>query len=144
MTRPRGNPRRRRGSERCMDELVEAAKAVLNNAYAPYSKFKVAAAVKTRNGKVYTGVNVENASYGLTVCAERVAIFKAVSEGDRDIEVVAVYVDADEPVAPCGACRQVIAEFNPNALVVMASRNKVKTARLSELLPMAFTGERLR
>ena len=144
MTRPRGNPGRRRGSERRMDELIEAAKAVLNNAYAPYSKFKVAAAVKTRSGKVYTGVNVENASYGLTVCAERVAVFKAVSEGDRDIEVVAVYVDADEPVAPCGACRQVIAEFNPNALVVMAGRNKVKTARLSELLPMAFTGERLR
>ncbi len=127
-----------------MEDLIERAKATIDNAYAPYSKFKVAAAVKTKSGKIYTGVNVENASYGLTVCAERVAIFKAVSEGDRDIEVVVVYTDTEEPTPPCGACRQVIAEFNPEALVVMASREKVVTAKLSELLPHVFTGRSLR
>jgi cytidine deaminase len=126
-----------------MEELVERAKAVLNNAYAPYSKFKVAAAVRTKSGRVYTGVNIENASYGLTICAERVAVFKAVSEGDRDIEAVAVYTDTEEPTPPCGACRQVIAEFNPDALIVMASRKKTVVARLSELLPHAFTRKNL-
>jgi cytidine deaminase len=126
-----------------MEELVERAKTVLNNAYAPYSKFKVAAAVRTKSGRVYTGVNIENASYGLTICAERVAVFKAVSEGDRDIEVVAVYTDTEEPTPPCGACRQVIAEFNPDALIVMASRKKTVVVRLSELLPHAFTRKNL-
>jgi cytidine deaminase len=126
-----------------MEELVERAKAVLNNAYAPYSKFKVAAAVRTKSGRVYTGVNIENASYGLTICAERVAVFKAVSEGDRDIEAVAVYTDTEEPTPPCGACRQVIAEFNPDALIVMASRKKTVVVRLSELLPHAFTRKNL-
>jgi cytidine deaminase len=123
-----------------MEDLIEKAKAAIDNAYAPYSKFKVAAVVETKSGKVYTGVNVENASYGLTMCAERVAVFKAVSEGDRDIEAVVVYTDTEEPTPPCGACRQVIAEFNPEALIVMASRKKVVTAKLSELLPHAFTG----
>jgi cytidine deaminase len=126
-----------------MEELVERAKTVLNNAYAPYSKFKVAAAVRTKSGRVYTGVNIENASYGLTICAERVAVFKAVSEGDRDIEAVAVYTDTEEPTPPCGACRQVIAEFNPDALIVMASRKKTVVVRLSELLPHAFTRKNL-
>ncbi|WP_053240361.1 cytidine deaminase [Pyrobaculum islandicum] len=121
-----------------MEDLIEKARAVINNAYAPYSNFKVAAVVKTKSGKVYTGVNVENASYGLTICAERVAVFKAVSEGDRDIDVVVVYTDTEEPTPPCGACRQVIAEFNPDALIVMASRTKVITVRLSELLPRPF------
>ncbi|AFA40472.1 cytidine deaminase, homotetrameric [Pyrobaculum oguniense TE7] len=127
-----------------MEELIAKAREVINNAYAPYSNFKVAAVVKTKSGKVYTGVNIENASYGLTVCAERVAVFKAVSEGDRDIDTVVVYTDTDEPTPPCGACRQVIAEFNPNALIVMAGRKKTVTAKLSELLPSAFTKERLR
>ncbi|ABL88257.1 cytidine deaminase [Pyrobaculum islandicum DSM 4184] len=121
-----------------VEDLIEKARAVINNAYAPYSNFKVAAVVKTKSGKVYTGVNVENASYGLTICAERVAVFKAVSEGDRDIDVVVVYTDTEEPTPPCGACRQVIAEFNPDALIVMASRTKVITVRLSELLPRPF------
>jgi cytidine deaminase len=127
-----------------MEDLIERAKAAIDNAYAPYSKFKVAAVVETKSGKVHTGVNVENASYGLTMCAERVAVFKAVSEGDRDIEAVVVYTDTEEPTLPCGACRQVIAEFNPEALIVMASRKKVVTAKLSELLPHAFTGRSLR
>lgn len=127
-----------------MEELIAKAREVINNAYAPYSNFKVAAVVKTKSGRIYTGVNIENASYGLTVCAERVAVFKAVSEGDRDIDTVVVYTDTDEPTPPCGACRQVIAEFNPNALIVMAGRKKTVTAKLSELLPSAFTKERLR
>ncbi|MGB9703955.1 MAG: cytidine deaminase [Pyrobaculum sp.] len=127
-----------------MEELIERAKEVIGNAYAPYSKFRVAAVVKTKSGKIYTGVNIENASYGLTVCAERVAVFKAVSEGDRDIEAVVVYTDTEEPTPPCGACRQVIAEFNPNALIIMASRKKVVESNLSQLLPNAFTGEKLR
>ncbi|MCU7788107.1 cytidine deaminase [Pyrobaculum sp. 3827-6] len=127
-----------------MEELIERAKEVIGNAYAPYSKFRVAAVVKTKSGKIYTGVNIENASYGLTVCAERVAVFKAVSEGDRDIEAVVVYTDTEEPTPPCGACRQVIAEFNPHALIIMASRKKVVETNLSQLLPNAFTGEKLR
>ncbi len=126
-----------------MDELISLAREALKRAYAPYSNFKVAAVVKTKTG-VYTGVNVENASYGLTMCAERVAIFKAVSEGDRDVETVVVYTDTEEPTPPCGACRQVIAEFNKDATIVMACRGKATTAKLSQLLPMAFAGERLR
>ncbi|MEL9990711.1 MAG: cytidine deaminase [Thermoproteus sp.] len=129
-----------------MESLIEKAREALKNAYAPYSKFRVGAAVLTKSGKIYTGANVENASYGLTVCAERVAVFKAVSEGDRDIEAVAVVVESEEPVAPCGACRQVIAEFNPNALVIMATADgrKVVTANLKDLLPMAFRGDALK
>lgn len=124
-----------------LDDLVEKAREALKNAYAPYSKFRVGAAVLTKSGKIYTGVNVENASYGLTVCAERVAVFKAVSEGDRDIEAVAVVVEDKEPVAPCGACRQVIAEFNPDATIVMATadgKRKVVVS-LKELFPSPFT-----
>ncbi|MEZ0248441.1 MAG: cytidine deaminase [Thermoproteus sp.] len=129
-----------------MEGLVERAREALKNAYAPYSKFRVGAAVLTKSGKIYTGANVENASYGLTVCAERVAVFKAVSEGDKDIEAVAVVVESEEPVAPCGACRQVIAEFNPNALVIMATADgkKVVTANLKDLLPMPFRGDALK
>lgn len=121
-----------------MEELIRLAKDVLKNAYAPYSKFRVAAVVKTKGG-TYTGVNIENASLGLTICAERVAVFKAVSEGDRDVEVVVIYTDTEEPTPPCGACRQVIAEFNKDATVVMASRSKVVMAKLGELLPMGFS-----
>lgn len=122
-----------------MEELIKIATNIIDRAYAPYSNFKVASIVKTKSGKIYTGVNIENASYGLTICAERVAVFKAVSEGDRDIDTVIIYTDTDEPTPPCGACRQVIAEFNPNALIVMASRKKVITQRLSELLPNVFS-----
>jgi len=122
-----------------MDELVEAAKAVLNNAYAPYSKFKVAAAVKTRSGKVYTGVNVENASYGLTVCAERVAVFKAVSEGEREFVAIAIASDSPEKTVPCGACRQVLYEFSEDMDVIMANRDgDYEVARLKDLLPRGF------
>lgn len=112
----------------------------IKNAYAPYSKFRVGAVVRTKCGSVYTGVNIENASYGLTVCAERVAIFKAVSEGDQEIEEVIVAVETDELVAPCGACRQVIAEFNPHAKIIMVNnKGKVKETTLDKLLPDVFT-----
>lgn len=126
-------------------ELIERARLALNNAYAPYSKFRVGAAVLTKGGRVYTGANVENASYGLTICAERVAVVKAVTEGDRDIVAVAVVAEADEPVPPCGACRQVIAEFNPDALIIMATADgrEVKTASMRDLLPSPFTSRDL-
>ncbi|MEM1924659.1 MAG: cytidine deaminase [Pyrobaculum sp.] len=119
-------------------DLVEKAREILKNAYAPYSGFRVAALVLTKNGKIYTGVNIENASYGLTICAERVAVFKAVSEGDRDIDTVVVYTDTEDPTPPCGACRQVIAEFNPDANIILASRGKILRVKLSDLLPLPF------
>lgn len=88
---------------------------------------------------------MENASLGLTVCAERVAVFKAVSEGERDIETIVIYTETEEPTPPCGACRQVLKEFSKEDIaVVMVSRGKIARAKLSELLPMAFTGERLK
>lgn len=120
-------------------DLTKIALDVMKNAYAPYSNFKVGAVVKTKRGSIYTGVNVENASYGLTVCAERVAIFKAVSEGDREIEEIVVAVESEEPVAPCGACRQVIAEFNPHAKIIMVnSRGMKKETTLDKLFPDIF------
>ena len=131
---------------RDVEELYEAAKKAIVNSYAPYSKFRVSAAVRGGSGKIYTGVNVENASYGLTVCAERVAIFKAVSEGERFVKDVLVYTESelDKPVAPCGACRQVIAEFNPNARVIIADKKGIKGVySLKELLPLAFTPDYL-
>ncbi len=125
-------------------KLVEEAKKVIRNSYSPYSRFPVAAVVRTAKGRLYTGVNVENSSYGLTICAERVAVFKAVSEGDRDIEEVLIYTPTEEPTPPCGACRQVIAEFNPRARIIMVARNgKTLVKSLEELLPHTFTGERL-
>lgn len=124
-----------------VDDLVESAKRAIANAYAPYSEFRVSSVVKTKSGKTYVGVNVENSSYGLTICAERVAVAKAVSEGDREVEVVVVYTEANEPVYPCGACRQFIAEFNPEALIVVVWRGGIETRSLKELLPHVFTGK---
>ncbi len=122
-------------------ELIDAAKEVRKNAYAPFSGFAVGAAVLTSNGKIYTGVNVENSSYGLTICAERVAVFKAVSEGERELKAVAIYTDTEEPVWPCGACRQVLYEFAQNGdmdVVSATSSGKVEVKKLSELLPEGF------
>lgn len=119
--------------------LLEAAQAVRGHAYAPYSNFAVGAAVQTSDGAVYTGCNVENASYGLTVCAERVAIWKAISEGARTIVAVAVATDAPTPAAPCGACRQVMAEFARDAEVVLGNMHgAVQVTTLAALLPLAF------
>ncbi|MEM3832452.1 MAG: cytidine deaminase [Thermoprotei archaeon] len=120
-------------------DLVEIALNAVKNAYAPYSNFKVGAVVRTKQGSIYTGVNVENSSYGLTICAERVAIFKAVSEGDKEIEEVVIAVESEEPVAPCGACRQVIAEFNPHAKIIMVNNKGItRETTLDKLLPDIF------
>ncbi len=125
------------------NELIEKAKEYRERAYTPYSKFKVGAAVLTRRGNVYGGCNIENASYPLTNCAERTAVFKAVSEGEREFEAIAVVADTDGPCAPCGACRQVMAEFRIPRIIMANLKGKVKEVSLEELLPFAFTEEDL-
>jgi len=122
------------------DELVAAARAALKHAYAPYSKFHVGAAILTADGKTFTGCNVENASYGLTVCAERNAIFAAVAaEGSgMRIKAVAVATERDGPCAPCGACRQVIFEFGPDALVLFRGQSGTEQMAITKLLPEGF------
>jgi cytidine deaminase len=121
--------------------LLSAAQTALKQAYAPYSKFKVGAALLTETGAVYVGCNVENASYGLTICAERTAIFSAVAaEGAQmRIRAIAVWSDPQGACAPCGACRQVIYEFGPSAMVLFQGQNGVEEIRASELLPFGFS-----
>ena len=120
-------------------ELVEAAIEVRERAFAPYSKFKVGAALRTKSGKIYTGCNIESASYGLTVCAERVAIWKAVSEGEKEFTEIAVAADTNELTPPCGACRQVIWEFCQDIPVIFANlKGKSEIVMMKELLPRAF------
>ncbi|MCL2337744.1 MAG: cytidine deaminase [Firmicutes bacterium] len=120
-------------------KLVKLAIEAAANAYAPYSRFQVGAALLTAGGKVFTGCNVENASYGLTICAERVALYKAVSSGERAFTALAVAANADDYCTPCGACRQVLAEFCGNAAVYMANRQGAyRVATVAELLPAAF------
>lgn len=123
------------------DALLAAARACLGRAYAPYSRFPVAAAVIDDQGRVFTGVNIENASYGLTICAERVAIFAAIAAGARRIAAVAVTTEKSQPVTPCGACRQVMAEFCPPATPVFLDLGGAgfRTTSMSALLPEAFT-----
>lgn len=126
-------------------ELVEAAKAARELAYAPYSGFAVGAAVRAKSGHTYSGCNVENASYGLTVCAERVALFRAVAAGEREITEVAV---VSEPgAAPCGACRQVLAEFASLSgqveIIVVSGRGHELHFTLKQLLPASFSGHEL-
>ncbi len=121
------------------EELIKAARDVRERAYAPYSDFKVGAAVRTKDGKIYTGCNVESASYGLTVCAERVAIWKAVSEGEKEFTHVAVVADTQELTPPCGVCRQIIWEFCGDIPITFANlNNKNETLQMKELLPRAF------
>lgn len=121
-------------------ELVEKALSAMKNAYVPYSKFPVGACALTAGGEEVSGCNIENASYGLTVCAERVTLFKAYSEGKKDIVALAVAANVDEPVSPCGACRQVIAELAPSAVIYLSNKDgsKIKTMTVEELLPYAF------
>lgn len=117
--------------------LIAAAHQARQNAYAPHSGFAVGAALRTHSGQVFTGCNVENASYGLTICAERVAVVKAVSEGARDFEAIAIVSPGG--ATPCGACRQVLAEFNSDLRVIVADlEGNSREFRLSELLPEAF------
>ncbi len=121
------------------DPLVAAAATAREHAFAPYSEFRVGAALEAEDGTIISGCNVESASYGLTMCAERVAIFKGVSEGHRRFKRVAVVTDTDLPTPPCGACRQLLWEFAPDAEVVIANLNgTTKRYRVRELLPEAF------
>lgn len=121
-------------------KLLEHARHGRDKAYAPYSKFKVGAALLTKDGKIYQGCNVENVSYGLSNCAERTAIFKAISEGDHELEAIAVIADSPTPVPPCGACRQVILEFNPKMKVILSNlQGDVSETTIDQLLPGAFS-----
>ena len=122
-----------------MKALIQAAQKAREKAYVPYSNFAVGAAVRTANGIVYDGCNIENASYGLTNCAERTAIFKAVSAGERKLEAIAVVADTASPTAPCGACRQVIAEFGITTIIMSNTKGDNQVISLEELLPFAFT-----
>lgn len=123
-----------------MKRLITLAKRARTKAYAPFSKYKVGAALEATNGKIFTGCNVENSSYGLSNCAERTAIFKAVSEGVRRFKRIAIVTEnLDDPAVPCGACLQVLYEFAPNLDVIVANlRGKVHLYRLSDLLPKGF------
>jgi cytidine deaminase len=125
-------------------ELIDLANTARQRAYAPYSNYRVGAALRTKGGRVFAGVNIENAAYPHTMCAERVAIFKAVSEGEKDFEVISVVTDNGG--SPCGGCRQVLAEFGLDTLVLLAdgAGNLVKELTVRELLPEAFTPEKLK
>ena len=120
--------------------VLEAALAARNRAYAPYSHFAVGAAVQAKSGVIYSGCNVENASYGLTICAERTALVQAIAAGEREFSILAVVADTPQPVAPCGACRQVMAEFGVDIIVLANLAGDVLVYRLEELLPAAFQG----
>ena len=126
------------------DALIAAAKHSREHAHAKFSNFKVGAALRAVSGKIYGGCNVENATYGLTICAERVAIFKAISEGERTFDAIAVVTDTAMLTPPCGACRQIIWEFCGDVPVVMASvKGKVETVRMSQLFPKPFDSSNL-
>lgn len=120
--------------------LAEAMKA-REKAYAPYSCFKVGAAVETADGQIFTGCNVENVSYGLTNCAERTAIFNAVASGYTELTALAVTADSDEPAAPCGACRQVMAEFGIKNIIMGNLKGDRRECRMDELLPFVFKAD---
>src|SRR5215470_1774159 len=126
--------------------LFKAASDARSNAYAPYSKLKIGAAVMTKDGEVFAGCNVENSSYGLSVCGERAAIFRAVAEGHKDISAVAIIADTAAPPPPCGMCRQVMAELASPNLEIRARNLKGREQRywLSRLLPNTFSGRFLR
>jgi cytidine deaminase len=123
--------------------LIDLANTARQRAYVPYSNYPVGAALRTKTGRIFTGVNVENAAYPQTMCAERVAVFKAVSEGEKEFEVISVVTDNGG--SPCGGCRQVLAEFGLDTIVLLADRNGklLKETTVKELLPEAFTPEHL-
>jgi cytidine deaminase len=121
------------------DPLIAAALAVRENAFAPYSKFKVGAALEDTEGRIHTGCNVENATYGLTVCAERNAVFRAISEGVRKFRRIAVVADTENLTPPCGACRQILWEFCGDVEIVLANlHGKTETYHLKDLFPKPF------
>jgi cytidine deaminase len=131
-------------ADAAVNRLVAAARAAREHAVATFSGFKVGAALETADGTVVAGCNVENASYGLTICAERVAIFKALSEGHRQFTRLAVVADTESPTPPCGACRQIIWEFCGDVPVVMANLTAITaTLQMKDLLPLPFDGRLL-
>ena len=119
-------------------ELLDIAEKAMENAYVPYSHFKVGAALFTEGGKVYTGCNIENISYGATICAERCAVFKAVSEGERSFLKIAVVSSSNDCTYPCGICRQVLSRFMPEGEVLVRDKTGEKVFKMSELLPYGF------
>jgi len=121
------------------DILISAARQARENAHAPYSNFRVGAALRAASGRIFGGCNVENATYGLTVCAERIAIFKAISEGERGFDAIAVVTDTDKLTPPCGACRQLIWEFCGDVPVILANlKGKTEVIPMRELFPKPF------
>ncbi|MBL7996023.1 cytidine deaminase [bacterium] len=126
------------------EELIKEAIRARENAIATYSDFRVGSVVVTRSGKVFTGCNVENSTYGLTMCAERVAIFKALSEGEREFTKIAVAADTPQPCYPCGACRQIIWDFAPDAEIICANlHGQIEVFRAGDLIPHAFGANNL-
>src|ERR1700726_969101 len=126
------------------DALILAAKQARENAHAPFWDFRVGAAVRANSGRTYTGCNIENASYGLTCCAERVAIFKAVSEGERGFDAIAVVSDTDALTSPCGACRQLLWEFCGDIPVILSNlKGKTETIQMRDLFPKPFDSSSL-
>ena len=122
-----------------MTKLLDAALAARENAHVPFSKFKVGAAIEDETGRIFTGCNVENATYGLTICAERVAVFKAISEGARKFRGIAVAADTEVLTPPCGACRQILWEFCGDAeLTLVNLQGKTETLRMSDIFPRPF------
>lgn len=119
-------------------ELVKAALGALARSYSPYSKFKVGAALETKSGKIFAGCNVENASFGLAICAERSAAIAAVSAGERDFVRVVIVTSNARPTPPCGACRQFLKEFSPKMEIIMVGRSRMNKAVLEKLLPTPF------
>ena len=121
------------------DALIAAARTAREHAHAPYSNFRVGAAVRAKSGRIFSGCNIENATYGLTLCAERVAIFKAISEGERGFDAVAVVADTDALTPPCGSCRQILWEFCGDIEVALTNlQGKTETLRLKDLFPRPF------
>lgn len=121
------------------EALIDAARAAREHAHAPYSQFKVGAALRAKSGRIFTGCNVENATFGLTVCAERVAVWKAISEGERGFDSVAVVTESGTLTPPCGACRQILWEFCGDAEIILANlKGQVEVYRLSALFPKPF------
>jgi cytidine deaminase len=126
------------------EQLIAAAKQSRENAHAPYSNFRVGAAVRAISGRIFAGCNVENATYGLTVCAERIALFKAISEGERGFDAIAVVTDTDTLTPPCGACRQLIWEFCGDVPVILCNlKGKTETTPMKDLFPKPFDSSNL-
>jgi cytidine deaminase len=122
-----------------VDDLLAAARAARLHAHAPFSGFQVGAALETADGRVVTGCNVENVTYGLTICAERVAVFKAISDGHRQFTRIAIVADSESPTPPCGACRQILWEFGGDLEIILGNlQDEIGRYRLRDLLPLPF------